>query len=69
MVSDCDRARKPGFPVCRFHWSLTPFDLKERLRDARGYAHDEDDTLAARERDDMEYISAQHAIIEYLEGL
>jgi hypothetical protein len=68
LVPGCGLARRKGLPVCGPHWSKTPFDLRERLKDARGYAHDPTEALTGREADDMEYISAQHAIVEYLEN-
>lgn len=70
LKGGCGLQRKRGIPVCAPHWRRVPFDLKERLREARGSSIqlESRDVSQLNATDDMEYISAMHAVVEYLEG-
>jgi hypothetical protein len=63
----CGLARKAGLPVCGPDWRKVPSDLKARLSEARGASIDDYSAPSDNERDDMEYISAMHAIVEWFE--
>jgi len=70
LAPKCGQARHRGTPVCRHHWRKVPYDLRERLKEARGPRFVEADrniAMAPMPEYEMEYISAQHAILEFLE--